>query len=66
MCSVYYSFFLVLLVEVGLAQCSFDKEVPYVRKSPSSGKDGFGYAVLLHQIQIPNPGDFNSFLDNTR
>ena len=41
---------------------------PILRKSPDSTvfEDSFGWSIVLHQVEEPDIGDFNSFINNTR
>ncbi len=50
------------------ALSNLDVTEPIVRMSPSSllNEDNFGFSVLLHQVEIPVAGDFDSFINNTR
>ena len=54
------------LVRESLAAVNLDVSEPIIRKSPATDQDSFGYAVVLHHIVEPEPGNFDSFIDNTR
>lgn len=47
-------------------RANLDVSEPIVRRSPASDEDLFGFAVLLHQVEEPEPRDIDSFLDQTR
>lgn len=46
---------------------NIDTLKPIFRYSPARGEeDYFGYSVVLHQVGVPAPGDFNAAILNSR
>lgn len=57
----------VLLLCGGISAVSnLDVSEPIVRRSPASDQDNFGFAAVLHQLEVPVTGDFESFINNTK
>ena len=50
------------------AASNIDVLEPIVRVSPAQGsnEDYFGYAVVLHQVEVPDRGDFHGALNAAR
>ena len=59
----------VVLVALNYASAlsNLDVSEPIVRTSPATNDDdNFGFSVVMHQVEVPVPGDFESFINNTR
>ena len=59
----------VILVALNYASAlsNLDVNEPIVRRSPATDNDdNFGFSVVMHQVEVPTPGDFESFVSNTR
>lgn len=56
----------LLMLTLTSALSNLDIKEPIVRRSPALDDDSFGFAVLLHQVEVPVARDIASFLDRTR
>lgn len=45
---------------------NLDASEPIVRTSPALDEDDFGFTLVLHQVEEPVAGDFDSFISSTR
>lgn len=64
-----FSLILVLmLIALSGARDNLDIIEPIVLRSPAQAdsNDDFGFAVVLHLIQNPIPGNFESFINSSR
>ncbi len=48
------------------ARANLDISEPIVKRSPAADEDSFGFAVTLHQVEVPVERNIDSFLDRTR
>jgi hypothetical protein len=62
-----HCFCLVILLCGGISALSnLDVSEPIARASPARDQDNFGFAVVLHQVELPETGNFGSFINSTR
>ena len=57
---------IVLLCGEVSALSNLDVREPIVKMSPALDQDNFGFSVVMHHVELPTTGDFDSFINSTK